>query len=352
MALSLGNFRSLKIIDKTLVGIFLNKNNFSADDVLNYCYLLKSIGVDVFEIDSKVMKKIEKIPRGIDFLYQLNSQNDVEHCIKVGVKHCVIKWTKLINPFLYELILENNIDLTVEYEVENILDLYKLDKMLTIGKVKNTGKLRVKGLDKIISSSWIEIMEAIGTKYNLNIDVCPENSFSFATSLAVEAVMGGINTITASFMGYGTRKGYASIEEILMSIKLLMGIETDIKLETLPNIRRVFDQMTGMIAPGNKPVVGADIFKYESGIHVDAIEKEPMTYEPFKPNEVGQNRMIVIGENLVRKSVKRKLKDFGKEVNDEILCSVLESIRNKSIEMKRGLNDREIIDILSLNKVM
>jgi hypothetical protein len=31
----------------------------------------------------------------------------------------------------------------------------------------------------------------------------------------------------------------------------------------------------------NKPIVGRNVFRHESGIHVDAVLEEPLTYEPF-----------------------------------------------------------------------
>jgi homocitrate synthase NifV len=352
MALFLGDNRILKIIDRTLPEIFAVKNNFNGNDVLNYCNLVKIMGIDLFEVDYTVMKKISKMPKGIDFIYKANSEYELEECIRRGIKYCVVKWIKMINPYFCDIVLKSGMAVTVEYKVESILDLYKLDKMMAMGKLRNTGKLRIKGLDRVVSNEWVEILDDISNKYNIDIDICPDNTFNIATSVSIEGIMSGISTITGTFMGYGSCKGYAAIEEVLMAIKLLIDPKINTKLSILPQLKKSFCQMTGIVVPDNKPVIGEDIFKYESGIHADGIEKEPSTYEPFNPLEVGQQRKLVIGKHSGKKSVCKKIRELGQEVDEDKICTVLDMVRIKSIEVKRELYDHELRDILLGSKAV
>ncbi len=352
MALFLGNNRILKIIDRTLPEIYASKINFNDNDLLNFCNLVKIMGIDLFEVDSSVMKKINKMPKGIDFIFRANSEYELEECIKRGIKYCVVKWIKVLNPYFCDIILKSDLSVTVEYKVESIQDLCKLDKMLAMGKLRTKGKLRIKGLDRVVSGEWIKVLENINKRYNLDIDICPDDTFNIATAICIEGIMGGMNTITGSFMGYGSGKGYAAIEEVLLAIKLLMNTKTNTKLSILPQLKKSFCQMTGIIVPDNKPVIGEDIFKYESGIHADGIEKDPSTYEPFNPKEVGQQRKLVIGKHSGRKSVCKKFKELGQEVDEENICTILDMVRIKSIEMKRELYDNELKDILSCSKAV
>ncbi|HEY9060370.1 MAG TPA: citramalate synthase [Pseudobacteroides sp.] len=346
MALFLGNNRILKIIDRTLPEVFAGKNNFSGNDVLSFCNLVKIMGIDLFEVDSAVMKKVKKMPKGIDFIYRANSEYEVEECIRRGIKYCVVKWIKLINPYFCDVILKSGLAVTVEYKVENIGDLYKLDKMLAMGKLRSTGKLRIKGLDRVVSDGWLEILRDISKKYNMDIDICPDNTYSIATALSLEGIMGGVNTVTGTFMGYGSGKGFAAIEEVLMATRLLMDLKTNTKLDILPQLKKSFCKLTGLVVPDNKPVLGEDIFKYESGIHADGIEKDPSTYEPFNPLVVGQQRKLVIGKHSGKKSVCKKLKELGHDVDEDKICTVLDMVRTKSIHVKRELYDHELKDIV------
>ncbi|KNY30062.1 homocitrate synthase/isopropylmalate synthase family protein [Pseudobacteroides cellulosolvens] len=352
MAMFLGNNRILKIIDRTLPEIVASKSKFNGSDILNFCNLVKIMGIDLFEVDSAVMKKINKMPKGIDFIYRANSEYELEECIKKGIKYCVVKWIKMLNPYFCDIILKSNLSVTVEYKVESIQDLNKLDKMLAMGKLRSKGKLRIKGLDRVVSDEWVEVLKSISKKYYLDIDVCPDNTFNIATAISIEGIMGGMNTITGSFMGYGSGNGYAAIEEVLLAIKLLMNTKTNTKLNILPQLKKSFCKMTGMVVQDNKPVVGEDIFKYESGIHADGIEKDPSTYEPYNPNEVGQQRKLVIGKHSGKKSVCKKFKELGQEVDEDNICTILDMVRIKSIEMKRELYDHELKDILSCSKAV
>lgn len=352
MALFLGNSRILKIIDRTLPEIFAYKNKLNANDILNFFHIFKTMGIDLFEVDSAVIKKIDKMPKGIDFIYRANSEYELEECIRKGIKYCVVKWIKMLNPYFCDIILKNNLSVTVEYKVESIQDIYKLDKMYGMGKLRAKGKLRIKGLDRVVSHEWIEALESISKKYHLDIDICPDNTYSLASAIAIEGIMGGMNTITGSFMGYGRGKGFAAIEEVLMAIKLHMNSKANIDLNKLPQLKKVFCHMTDMVVPDNKAVVGDDIFKYESGIHADGIEKDPSTYEPFNPKEVGLKRELVIGKHSGKKSVCKKLKELGQEADEANICTILDMIRSKSIEMKRELSDNELKDILLCSKVV
>jgi len=171
MALFLGNNRILKIIDRTLPEIFACKNKLNGNDILNFFDLTKTMGIDLFEVDSAVMKKINKMPKGIDFMYRANSEYELEECIRKGIKYCVVKWIKMLNPYFCDIILKSDLSVTVEYKVESIQDIYKLDKMYGMGKLRTKGKLRIKGLDRVVSDEWIEVLKSISKKYNLDIDI-------------------------------------------------------------------------------------------------------------------------------------------------------------------------------------
>jgi isopropylmalate/homocitrate/citramalate synthase len=51
-----------------------------------------------------------------------------------------------------------------------------------------------------------------------------------------------------------------------------------------PRSRRSFEEITGIPYSGRKAVIGRDIFRVESGIHIDGIMKRPQMYDPFSPS--------------------------------------------------------------------
>ncbi len=355
MALLLGNSRVLNIIDRTLPEICEDNSTININDITNYCSMMRKIGVDLFEVDLKLIKRVGRLPENFKYICRLESEYEAEVCAKMGIDRCVVKWVKLVNPYLFEILAKYGLEVTTEFRADLLSDLYKLEKLLDSGRVKNTGKIRITGLDRVVSDSWVSFAGKLAQEYRLHIDVCPVNTCNMAASIAVEAVMGGMDTITASFTGVGKGKGFSALEEVLMAIRLMMRPEYDVDLRILPELCKVFTGMSGISIPGNKPVTGSEIFWYESGIHADGIEKNPATYEPFDPAEVGQERKLVIGKHSGKKSVIKKLRELGEEVDEAEASSVLEKVRARSIELKRELFDFEIKELLlrsSMNEVM
>lgn len=65
-----------------------------------------------------------------------------------------------------------------------------------------------------------------------------------------------------------------------------MGEKITEDISILRKMRQQYERIVYSKVPNNKPVIGENIFKYESGVHVAGIEKNPITYEPFKPEIV------------------------------------------------------------------
>ena len=63
----------------------------------------------------------------------------------------------------------------------------------------------------------------------------------------------------------------------------------DFDISKFYELSKLVESLTHMKIPDNKPIVGKNIFRHESGIHVDAVIEEPLTYEPFLPELIGHN---------------------------------------------------------------
>ena len=87
------------------------------------------------------------------------------------------------------------------------------------------------------------------------------------------------------------------------------------------------------------------MFKHESGIHADGAIKNPLNYESFDPKEVGLMRQIVIGKHSGRAAIVNKFKEYNIDLDREMAENILEKVREFSIEMKRVLFDKELVQI-------
>jgi homocitrate synthase NifV len=179
----------------------------------------------------------------------------------------------------------------------------------------------------------------------IGIDICPENNYYCGTAIAIEALMEGMDSVTATFTGCGKERRFGALEEILAGIKVLISSEAKMNLRKLPQLSNCFTKVTGLNIHYSKPIVGKGIFIYEAGIHADGIEKNPLTYEPFQPDIVGQKRELALGKHSGTRAVIVKLKELGIQYSIERIGEILSCIKEKSISVGRSLLDDEILEI-------
>ncbi|MCD0229036.1 2-isopropylmalate synthase, partial [Enterobacter hormaechei subsp. steigerwaltii] len=109
-----------------------------------------------------------------------------------------------------------------------------------------------------------------------------------ANSLA--ALKGGARQVECTVSGLGERAGSASVEEIVMALKVrhdLFGLETGIDTTQIVPSSKLVSTITGYPVQPNKAIVGANAFSHESGIHQDGVLKHRETYEIMSAESVG-----------------------------------------------------------------
>jgi homocitrate synthase NifV len=199
-------------------------------------------------------------------------------------------------------------------------------------------KLRVVGLDDALCADYRQTFALLRRKHSF-IDFCPKNRFRYATALAAEwALNGAGGGVVTTFGGLG---GFAATEETIMILRM-KGLRCANKnYGFLPEMARLFKKLAKKNVPTNKPVIGKRIFHVESGIHVDGILKQPMCYEPFPPEIVGQARKIVLGKQSGLASIRAKLSELKLQRPEEELPHILARVKAKAAENRGAVTDRE-----------
>lgn len=160
------------------------------------------------------------------------------------------------------------------------------------------------------------------------------NDFGMAVINSITGLLSGGNAVSTTVNGIGERAGNASLEELIMSLKLLYGKDLGFKTKYIKELSELVAERTNLGIPYNKAIVGKNIFRHESGIHVDAVIEEPLTYEPYLPELVGQKRQLVLGKHSGCRAVKAKLDDCGYNVTKDQLCKIVEKVKQTREEGK------------------
>ncbi|ENN96739.1 (R)-citramalate synthase [Methanocaldococcus villosus KIN24-T80] len=189
------------------------------------------------------------------------------------------------------------------------------------------------------------LFKNISEKVDLPIAVHCHNDFGMATANTCSAIFAGAVEAHVTVNGIGERAGNAALEEVVTALKFLYNIDTNVKLEKLYEVSRFVAKMMKLPVPFNKAIVGDNAFAHEAGIHVDGLIKNTETYEPIKPEMVGNRRRIILGKHSGRKALKYKLDLMNIEVSEEELNKIYEKIKELG-DLGKYISDTDLLAIV------
>jgi len=161
----------------------------------------------------------------------------------------------------------------------------------------------------------------------LEIEMHAHDDMGLATANTLAACKAGATHVNTTVNGLGERAGNAPLEEVVLGLKKLHGIDTGIDLKGFPALSRQVAAASGRAVPWQKSVVGAGAFTHEAGIHVDGLLKHPDNYQGFDPREVGQAHRIVLGKHSGSRAVQVVYGDLGIDVAEVEAQALLPHIR-------------------------
>ena len=179
------------------------------------------------------------------------------------------------------------------------------------------------------------------------IEMHTHNDFGLATANALAGIMAGATSVNTTVNGLGERAGNAALEEVIMALKRIYNLNLGINTQRLKELSEYVAVASGCHVPPWKAIVGKNAFAHESGIHAHGILQNPSTYEPFDPQEVGVERSLVVGKHSGRHLLINLLQEHGIDLSKEESGSVLDSVRQLSVEVKRNLTSEELLHLVS-----
>lgn len=192
-----------------------------------------------------------------------------------------------------------------------------------------------------------EIITDLRNNFKTPISVHFHNDFGLATANTLTAIECGANQAHVTVNGMGERTGNTSLEEIVVTLHAAYGINVNVDTTQLYSLSEFVGRLTGIKMPVNKPIVGANAFAHESGIHVHGILNNSSTYEPISPDLVGHKRKIVLGKHTGANALKSKLKEYNIELNDEQFKRVFNQIKSLG-DKGKCITDHDLIAIATI----
>ncbi len=365
--------KNINIIDSTLrsgeqsAGVV-----FSKHEKIRIVRLLDEIGIPEIEIgmpavgqlEKDTIKEILKLKVGAKlFAFCEADPKEIREAAELGISNIVIsisvsdiriktKYNKnknLVLSLLRDAIKEaknNNLNFIVSAEDATRAELDYLIKVINIAKTKGAYRFRI--CDSVSYLDPFRTFLKINTllsSVNFPLEVQTRNNFGMATANGMAAIRGGASSIMVAVNGLGEGTGNAALEEIVMALKYLEDIDSDINTSRFRELSEYVAKASSRAIPVWKAIVGTNVFAHESGIHADGVLKNPKNYEVFDPKEVGLTRQLIVGKHSGSHTILHKFKEFGIDLTDSEASEILAMTRSMSVDLKRTLFDKELMYI-------
>lgn len=172
------------------------------------------------------------------------------------------------------------------------------------------------------------------------------NDFGFALANTIAGLRAGARYFHVTVNGIGERGGFTDMAQTAIALKYLYERDVGIVGTKLPELCQAISEATGHPIPPHQPIVGENAFTHESGIHVNAMLRNPKTYEPvFSPEDVGGKRKYVLGKHSGRILLQHILNSKGIDVDKDELWECLNEVRALAVRQKGGVSEQQLLEI-------
>jgi len=178
------------------------------------------------------------------------------------------------------------------------------------------------------------------------VEIHCHQDFGLGVANTVSALAAGASVAHTTITGLGERAGNVPMEDVVMSLLCLYGIDLGIRTEKLCEVSRFVLNLAKVSVPPNRPIVGEKLYEVESGIIAGWIrlarKEHPLEFVPFKSELVGQKPVsIVLGKNSGPPSIEEWCEKLGVKASDEERMAMLQQVKAKSFEKKDLLTAEE-----------
>lgn len=348
---------------------------FRKEDKIRIAQMLDEVGVErieagmpaVSEEDFHAIKEISKLGLNAKiFTFARALTIDIDKAIDCGAHGVVIEipigYPKLKHQFnwTWEDVLRKSVDCINYARTKNLHTLYfpydttrareqdltnLLTRLMADAPPDSIGVVDTMGcaLPEAIKYMVRKVKKLTG----LPVEIHTHNDFGMGVATELAAVTSGASVVHSCINGLGERTGNAALEELMIGLHILLGIETNYKFDKLVSLCNLAEALSGVKPATNKPVIGAGNYTRESGIGVDLVMKTPLAMFGTAPQFFGREGEVVLGKKSGKASITYALEKLGiQNVDDETVTEILMEVKAKGTEKRALLTTEEFKEII------
>jgi D-citramalate synthase len=242
---------------------------------------------------------------------QKEHQNDIERTLEYA-------FSKNINVNVYLEDFSNGIINSPEYLFSQIDFL----KNFPIKRIMLPDTLGIMNPFSVFEN----IKEIVERYPTLHFDFHPHNDYGLGTANALAAIKAGAKGVHLAVNGMGERAGNASLDEVCVSIKDFLDVQTNIDEKELFTASKYVETFSGQRMPANKAIYGKNIFTQTAGVHADGDKKGDLYVNNLKPERFGRHREYALGKLSGKANLEMNLKELGISLSEEKKNILLQTI--------------------------
>ncbi len=172
------------------------------------------------------------------------------------------------------------------------------------------------------------------------------NDLGMATANTVAAAAAGADYLSVTVNGIGERAGNCPLEELLFALKYSLRRRLVWNNALLLPLSQLISHLTSRPVSPDKPVTGTMVARHESGIHVNCLLRDPLSYMPYPPEAWdGKHHEFVLGKHSGASAVVNYYTGHGLPVTPQEAQILLKKIKRQAVHLKRALTDDELLKL-------
>lgn len=351
--------KSVRIVDSTLRdGAQAEDISFSVQDKLNIVHTLDELGVSYIEAgnpgsnpkDLEFFQRMQNTPlknaklaafgstRRRDI--QVEDDSNIQSLLQAQTPVVCIfgkTWdfhvTEIIQTTLEENL--NMIESTIRYlkgkgkevifDAEHFFDGYKHNPTYAMQAILAA---QSGGADFVclcetnggaFPSEVFEIVQTVCHELKIPVGIHTHDDGGMAVANSIMAVEAGATQVQGTLLGFGERCGNANLSAIMANLQLKKGyqcIPAD-NMNRLMQASRTIAEISNVHMAKNMPYVGKSAFAHKGGMHIDGVNKAPISFEHINPESVGNTRRFLVSEVAGRGTLIEKIQKIDPTIQKD-----------------------------------
>ena len=206
----------------------------------------------------------------------------------------------------------------VIYDAEHFFDGYRDNPeyaMETLYAAQSAGASAVVLCETnggVITLDVAKIVSAVLPAVDVSLGFHGHNDGGMGIANSIAAIQAGCDHVQGTINGLGERCGNADLISIIANLKLKLGIDciSSENLKELTEVSRFVAEICNMKHMDNQPFVGSSAFAHKGGVHINAVMKNPKTYEHMDPKKVGNHSRLLISELAGKSAILKKAEEL------------------------------------------